>query len=160
MSPDLQLFQVLQRHGVPFAIVGGHAVNFHGYRRATEDSDLVWARSPESEAALAAALAEVGACYIGRDIDPATGIERLYPVSLPYIRANHLMMLWTTGGFLDLFDFVPDHPGVDVRVLLESSVVVDGLRIVSLAWLRRMKEVAGRQKDLLDLQNLPPTPEP
>ncbi len=155
MSPDLSLFHVLRRHGVPFVIVGGHAVNLHGYRRATEDSDLAWVRSPAAEDALYAALTELDACYIGRDLDPATGLERLHPVSRPYIQANHLMMLWTTGGFLDLFDYVPEHPDVDVERLMESSVEVDGLNVVSLDWLRRMKTVAGRDKDLIDLKNLP-----
>ncbi len=30
-----------------------------------------------------------------------------------------------------------------------------GVRFVSLDWLRRMKQAAGRPKDLLDLENLP-----
>lgn len=34
------LLKTLVAHGVPFVIIGGHAVNFHGYPRATEDLDL------------------------------------------------------------------------------------------------------------------------
>jgi len=49
MPPDLELLDVLRRHGVPFVVVGGHAVNVHGYRRATEDTDVVWPRSPAAE---------------------------------------------------------------------------------------------------------------
>jgi hypothetical protein len=49
MPDDLELFDLLRRHGVDFVIVGGHAVNVHGYRRATEDIDIVWIRSPETE---------------------------------------------------------------------------------------------------------------
>ena len=40
MNADLSLFHILQRHGVPFVIVGGHAVNYHGCVRVTEDSDV------------------------------------------------------------------------------------------------------------------------
>ena len=94
-TPRGSLFDALRRHAVPFVVIGGHAVNLHGYRRATEDTDVVWLRSPEAERALLPALIEVDARYIGKDIDPATGIERTYPVSLPFIRANRLMMLWT-----------------------------------------------------------------
>jgi hypothetical protein len=49
MTPDFRLFDVLSRHGVPFVVVGGHAVNFHGFIRATEDTDVLWIRSPAAE---------------------------------------------------------------------------------------------------------------
>lgn len=149
------LFDTLRRHGVPFVIVGGHAVNFHGYVRATESTEVVWLRSPESEDSLARALAEVDAKYIGNDIDPTTGIERTYPVTPAFVRASHLMMLWTIHGFLSLFDHVPGVPDTDVGELFASAVEADGLRFPSLGWLRRMKQAAGRTKDLLDLENLP-----
>jgi hypothetical protein len=42
MSDDFELLDVLRRHGVQFVIIGGHAVNFHGYGRATEDTDIVF----------------------------------------------------------------------------------------------------------------------
>ena len=46
MVPDFRLFDALNRHAVPFVVIGGHAVNVHGYARATEDTDLLWVRSP------------------------------------------------------------------------------------------------------------------
>jgi len=155
MPPDFELFDLLRRHSIPFVIVGGHAVNFHGYRRATEDTDVVWVRSAESERSLFQALSEIDAQYIGDDIDPATGIERTYPVDPTFIQISRLMMLWTKLGFFDLFDYVPGHPDADVRELLATSVEADGYRFASLDWLRRMKKVSGRTKDLLDLENLP-----
>jgi hypothetical protein len=155
MPPDFQILQSLQRHGVPFVVVGGHAVNFHGYRRATEDIDVVWLRSAEGEEALFKALSEINARYIGTDIDPATGIERMFPVTLPWIKATRLMMLYTDHGFLDLFDYIPGFPSEDPAALLLKSPEVDGIRFVTLDWLRRMKRAAGRPRDLLDLENLP-----
>ncbi len=41
----LTVFQFLARAGVPFVIIGGHAVNFHGYVRATEDADVIFEAS-------------------------------------------------------------------------------------------------------------------
>jgi hypothetical protein len=152
---DTRILETLRRHGIPFVIVGGHAVNFHGFRRGTEDVDVVWFRSAENEQKLLAALTELNACYIVKEIDPATGLERTVPVSLPYIRAYHLMMLFTSFGFLDLFDYVPGFPDEDVQNLMTSSIESDGFRFVSLAWLRQMKEAAGRTKDKTDLDNLP-----
>ena len=156
MTSDLGIFEVLRRHGVPFVIVGGHAVFLHGYQRATEDADAVWVRSPGTEATLLAALTELQAGYIGREIDPATRLERVHPVSLAYIQAHHLMMLVTRMGFLDLFDYVPGHADADVRQVIDSGIEIQGLRVVSVDWLRRMKTAAGRTKDLADLEHLPP----
>ncbi len=155
MAPDFRVFEALSRHGVPFVVMGGHAVSFHGYVRGTEDTDVLWVRSPQSEAGLLLALDELEARYIGTEIDPATGIERTYPVTAAFVRSQQLMMLCTNAGFLDLFDYVPGHPGVAVAAVLESSAEAEGVRFISLEWLRRLKNAAGRPKDLLDLENLP-----
>lgn len=155
MAGDLTILNVLQKHGVPFILIGGHAVNFHGYQRTTEDVDIVWMRSEERESALLAALTELGAQYIGNEIDPATRIERTYPVTIQYIRSSPLMMVHTSHGFLDLFDYLPGDPTADLSAFFASSVESGGVRIASLEWLRRMKRTAGRTKDILDLENLP-----
>ena len=155
MTPDFRLFDVLTRHGVPFVVVGGHAVNFHGFVRATEDTDVLWIRSSAAEVSLLRALEEISAEYIGNEIDPATGTERTHPVTAAFIQSERLMMLCTTAGFLDLFDYVPGHPAVAVATVWETAVQLDGIRFASLEWLRKLKQAAGRPKDLLDLENLP-----
>jgi hypothetical protein len=141
---------------VPFVIIGGHAVNFHGYVRSNEVADLVWLRSRESEATLLSALTQASARYIGNEIDATTRIERTHEVTREFIATSHLMMLWTGSGFVDLFDYIPGSPEVDVGELFKTSVTADGLQYASLEWLRRMKQTAGRAKDKLDLENLPP----
>jgi hypothetical protein len=155
MAPDIRLIEVLTRHGVPFVVVGGHAVNFHGSLRATEDTDVLWIRSPDAEAKLLEALRELDAQFISDEIDPTTGIERTHPVTESFIRSGRLMMLCTTAGFLDLFDYVPGFPEEPVATVWDSAVELDGVKFASLEWLRRMKQAAGRPKDLLDLENLP-----
>ena len=65
------------------------------------------------------------------------------------------MMLCTSVGFLDLFDYVPGFHDVPVSEVWETALDVGGVRFASLEWLRRMKQAAGRPKDLLDLENLP-----
>jgi hypothetical protein len=155
MEPDLKMLDTLARHGVPFVVIGGHAVTAHGYIRATEDVDVVWLRSPESEENLFRALTELDAKYIGNDIDPATGIEREHPITPSFLHASRLMMLITKHGFLDLFDYVPGLPHEDVGQLIATGMDVGDLKFASLDALRRMKRASGRTKDLLDLDNLP-----
>ena len=77
-------------------------------------------------------------------------------VTASFVRSQSLMMLCTTAGFLDLFDSVPGCPGQSLPPLFASSHEVEGIRFVSLDWLRTMKAAAGRPRDLLDLENLPP----
>ena len=154
MADELEILRILDRYHIQFVVIGGHAVNLHVYVRVTEDLDLVWMRTPEAEQALVEALVELEAKYIGKEIDPTTGIERTYPVTLSFVQANPLMMLWTKFGFLDLFDYIPGFPQEDVRQLLESSFISEGMRYSSLPWLRRMKKSAGRPKDEIDLRNL------
>lgn len=155
MAPDRSLLDVLRRHDVPFVVIGGHAVNYHGHLRATEDTDVVWQRTPDSERRLLAALEELSAEWIGEEIDPTTGIERTWPVTASFVRGRSLMMLCTRCGYLDLFDHVPGIDGARVEELFDDAGTVDGIRYVSLAWLRRLKAAAGRPRDLLDLENLP-----
>jgi hypothetical protein len=153
-SNDERIFGTLKKHGVPFVIIGGHAVFRHGYRRTTEDVDVVWLRSTESAQALLGALTELEAVWIGKEIDRATGIERTYPVSAAYVDRENLMMLWTPFGPLDLFDYIPGMPGEAVGQLFDTGVEGDGLTFSSLFWLRRMKQAARRTKDLADLEEL------
>lgn len=150
-----RLIDVLSKHNVPFVIIGGHAVTFHGYVRATEDTDIVIQRTPDGDRELFTALTEINAQWIGDEIDPATGIERTFPVSLDYIQASRLMMLVTDFGFLDIFDFIPGLPDEPVERLFQTAVESHRGRFASLDWLRKMKQIANRAKDQIDLANLP-----
>lgn len=149
------LLQLLARAGVPMLVIGGHAVNFHGYVRTTEDADVIFERSPASEAALLEALESIHACWISDERDPATGLEKLVPVSPSYVRGEHLMMLTTDLGFLDLYDYIPGFPDMPVAEVFSDSIEFGDLRFVSLRWLRQLKQAAGRHKDLDDLEHLP-----
>ena len=155
IGDPFRLIDVLVKHDVPFVIIGGHAVSYHGYVRATEDTDVVFLRSDGAEDALYKALVELNARWIGSEIDPGTGLEYTYPVSPAYIRGAHLMMLLTDEGFLDIFDYIPGYPNEAVSELFGSSHESAGRRFVSLEWLKRMKQTAGRSKDRIDLDNLP-----
>ena len=154
VDAPLTLLAVLMRHGVPFVVIGGHAVGVHGYPRATQDTDLVFARSPEAEKALLAALDELHAVWISNEKDPATGWERQVPVTLAYIQGHPIMWLMTDLGFLDIMDHVPGLPEASVQDLVAEAIEINGLRYASRPWLIRMKMAAGRTKDLLDIEEL------
>jgi len=157
MNPpsSLAIVDHLIRFGVPVVVIGGHAVNIHGYARATEDVDIIFCRTQTSERQLAEALVSVNAYWIGNEINPATGIEVIHPVTAGYVREHRLMMLGTDLGFLDIFDFIPSMPEEPLDALFETSIEREGRRFANLHWLRRMKLAADRPQDRLDLENLP-----
>ena len=154
VDAPLSLMAVLARHGVPFVVIGGHAVGVHGYPRATQDTDIVFARSPETEKALLAALHELHAVWISNEKDPATGWERHVPVTLAYIQGHPIMWLMTDLGFLDIMDHIPGLPGATAKQLIAESIEINGLLYASRPWLIRMKKAAGRTKDLMDIEEL------
>lgn len=151
---ERRIFSVLQEHQVPFVVIGGRAVIAHGFIRTTEDVDVIFDRTPATELRLLAALQALGATWLGDEIDPATGLEYLHPVTLPYLQGRHLLMLNTTVGFLDLFDYIPGHPDTPLSAVFADAIELDGIPYVSLAWLRRLKLASGRPQDLRDLDKL------
>ncbi len=56
-TPDfLDFLRALNRHRVRYLLIGGYAVAFHGYPRATKDLDLWIEASPENAARVLAAI--------------------------------------------------------------------------------------------------------
>jgi hypothetical protein len=51
------------------------------------------------------------------------------------VRGEHLMMLTTDLGFLDLYDHIPGFPDMPVADVFSDSIKLDNLRFVSLRWL-------------------------
>ncbi len=145
----------LRGRGVRFAIIGGHAVNHYGYLRATEDLDIVFKRDPKSELELLRTLEEFEAFYVGDEIDPTTRLELTHPVSLAYIRSQSLLMVGTSFGYVDIFDFMPGLPDATIDECLESAQLSETLPYVSLEWLKRLKRASDRPRDREDIKHLP-----
>ncbi len=150
-----ELADLFGQQGVTYAIIGGHAVNFYGYLRATEDIDIVFLRDDNSERAVFECLAALGGFWITDEVDPATGLEKTLPVTLEYVRTHHLMMLGTRVGYVDLFDFLPGLDNAELGDFFAAVEVSGGRRFTSLAWLKRLKRAADRPQDRLDLERLP-----
>src|SRR5689334_22254547 len=61
LPPDFREFlSLLHSHGVEYLLIGGYAVAYHGYPRATDDIDVWIAVNPENADRLVAALDEFG----------------------------------------------------------------------------------------------------
>jgi hypothetical protein len=56
---DIHLLRALQRYEIPFVVIGGHAVRFHGVERGVDDLDVLVDSAGRAEA-LSAAISEAG----------------------------------------------------------------------------------------------------
>jgi hypothetical protein len=148
------LFKTLNKFNVDFVIIGGHAVNYHGFIRTTEDFDIVITPTTPNLKKIFTALQALNACWITNEIDPITNIEKTQPVTESFIRTNQLMMLCTDLGYLDVFSFIPGYPNEPVESLFSSSETYEDLKFVSLEWLLKMKRSANRPRDIEDIANL------
>lgn len=149
--------RALNEAGVPFIVVGGLAVNAHGYGRATQDIDLVISLDPAAVRRAFQALASLG--YGPRVPVTAEGFAD------PTQRTR-----WMTEKGMTVLNFHSDRhreTPVDVFVtepfdfdrehglaLVEEVAPGVPLRIVRLETLLRLKEDAGRPQDLADVAEL------
>jgi predicted nucleotidyltransferase len=153
------LLRFLHERGVQHIVIGGVAVAAHGYRRPSNDLDIVPDSNHENLARLAQALIAINArpAELGDfDLDemPADA------TSLEDLALGGNFRLDTDLGALDVMQWIS---GVDVDDLYHElgrealRFELDGLpvRYCGLHHLRAMKAAAGRPRDLDDLQHLP-----
>jgi hypothetical protein len=139
-----QLLGALVRGGVELVIIGGMAATAHGSAHVTVDLDIVYGRTPENIARLAAALS------------PLQPYLRGAPPGLPFrfdaetIKRGLNFTLVTAAGDLDVMGEAAG--GGTYEMLLPRSEVRQlfgfPLRFVDLETLLYLKRAAGRPKDL------------
>jgi predicted nucleotidyltransferase len=135
--------RLLNSYHVEYLLVGGYAVGYHGYPRATGDMDIWVAISKSNAQKTAEALSDFGMpkeavskeLFLERDKVIRMGVP---PVSIEII----------TGA-----------SGVNFRECYARREVIDidGIPVsfISLTDLKMNKRSAGRHKDLEDLDHLP-----
>lgn len=143
LPPDFREFlTLLNANAVDYIVVGGYAVNLHGFVRATGDID-VWLRTSEENAAkLRVALRQFG--FSDEAIPPnfAAQPTRVLAIGVPPFRIE---MLTAISGV-----------AFEDALLRRIVVNMDGLPVpvISREDLRTNKKASGRLKDLADLEGL------
>jgi predicted nucleotidyltransferase len=151
--PELRLEALLGRLAraeVDFVVVGGVAVAFQGYGRATKDLDITYATDRDNLGRLAAVLVAVHARLRGVAEDvPFVADERT-------LARTRLLTLDTDDGGLDLLARPPGAPRYATMRDRADRVDLDGLviAIAALDDLLAMKRAAGRPQDLIDIDAL------
>lgn len=144
LPPDFREFlKLFNFHRVEYLLIGGYAVAFHGYPRATADLDVWIATNPPNAERVVAALKEFGFNLPSLSTDVFLKENQIVRMGLPPIRIEIL-----TGI-----------SGVTFEECYASRVVDQWddveVNLIDLTHLKRNKQAAGRHKDLDDLEHLP-----
>lgn len=142
--PDFKDFlKLLSSHKVRYLLVGGYAVGYYGYPRATGDMDVWIAMDPENAKKMVKVVRAFGFNVPELSIELFLESGKVVRMGVPPLR---LEILNSISGV----DFTQCYAKRKVELIDEIEV-----NFISLQDLKINKKKAGRYKDLDDLENLP-----
>ena len=138
-----EFLQLLNSKEVDYLLVGGYAVSYHGYPRATGDMDIWIAIHPRNAGKVVEALKEFGFGLPNLSQDLFLEEERIIRMGMPPFRIE----VFTTISGVDF----------DKCYARRVTDIVDDVEIkfISLEDLKLNKQTSNRPKDVNDLLNLP-----
>ncbi len=138
-----EFLRLLNESEVQYLLIGGYAVGFHGYPRATADMDVWVAATKENAAKLVKVFQRFG--MQDPTLTPALFQEqgKIIRMGVPPMRIEVLTEI----------------DGVDFATCYAERVTTDidgqSVHLISRKRLRQNKKASGRHKDLDDLEHLP-----
>ena len=144
LPPDFKDFlKLLNDHNVRYLLIGGYAVGYHGYPRATNDMDIWIAISSETAKLMVNILKEFG-------------FNTSQLSSNLFLEENKIIRMGVAPIRIEIITSIS---GVDFDECYQQKIVdeIDGIKvnIISLEQLKINKKASGRHKDLDDYENLP-----
>jgi hypothetical protein len=144
LHPDFKDFlRLLTSCNVRYLLVGGYAVGYHGYPRATGDMDI-WIEISESNSInVASAFRDFGMPDEAISKDLFLEKNKVIRIGVPPVRLEVI----TSASGVDFNDCYANREVVEI----------DGIPInlISLQDLKKNKRAAGRHKDMEDIEHLP-----
>jgi hypothetical protein len=140
-SEYTEFIRLLNKHKVDYFLLGGYAVNFYGYHRATQDIDFMVRPSNDNRKKLLGAIEEFGydtSAYQNEDFEAQA----------------HFRL----GEVPNSIDIINATVGIDFAEAFERAkiVVIEGLdiRIIHINDLIKNKKTLNTYKDLADAEAL------
>jgi hypothetical protein len=138
-----EFLRLLRAHGVEYLLIGGWAVGYHGYPRATDDLDVWVAIAPGNAVKVVKTLID-----FGFDV-PELAADL-------FLRDDQIIRMGVTPLRIGVSTSIS---GVRFdecyRERLETTLDDEPVSLISLPYLKINKRASGRAKDLADLENLP-----
>lgn len=151
-----RIFKAFQDIDLKYAVIGGVAVNLHGYARATGDLDIVVLLDNEELQKFITVVKKLGM------------VPRL-PVRLEDLCVPEVRKMWVEEKNMKVFSvYNPKDPmehidlmceiNLDLGQIIENRVIMQEgdvrIPVASIDDLIRLKEIAGRQRDQIDIAAL------
>lgn len=138
-----EFLKSLNAHGVEYLLIGGYAVGYYGYPRATGDMDIWIAVHPDNADRMVRALKSFGFDSPDVSADIFLQEKSIIRMGRPPIR----------------IEIITKISGVSFEECYSQRVIdtIDGVQValISLPHLKINKQASGRHKDLDDLEHLP-----
>ena len=143
LPPDFKDFlKLLNEEKVEYLLVGGYAVGFHGYPRATKDMDIWVAVNPENAERLVRVFCRFG--FSPKSISPASFLneKKVIEMGIEPFRIDVIMSI-SGENFSECF-------AQKVEYIYEGITI----NLIDLEHLKSNKRAAGRLRDLADVEEL------
>jgi predicted nucleotidyltransferase len=144
LPPDFKEFlKQLNEKKIKYLLIGGYAVGYHGYPRATNDLDIFISRDSETAKLMVSALKDFG-------FDTPQLTEELF------FKEKNIVRMGVAPIKIEILNTIS---GVAFEDCYREKMIeeIDGIRvnIINLEHLKINKKASGRHKDLDDIENLP-----
>ena len=144
LHPDFKEFlRLLNSHNAKYLLVGGYAVGYHGYPRATGDMDIWIEMSDSNSKKVTSALRDFGM--------PDEAISES-----SFLEKNKVIRMGVPPVRLEV---ITSASGVEFNKCYSNREVINidniPINFISLEDLKKNKLAAGRHKDMDDLEHLP-----
>ena len=138
-----EFIELLNKHKVDYLVVGGYAVSLYGYPRYTGDIDF-WIKPNKLNASkIISALIDFGFGTLDVNFDDFNIEDNVVQLGYP---PNRIDIITSVSGlsFEDCWS-------------KKETIISENVEVyyISLQHLKINKRTTGREKDLLDLKNLP-----
>lgn len=137
-----EFIELLNEHKVKYLVIGGYAVNFHGYPRYTKDIDFWLWMTKDNIQNLILAIRQFGFGSLNLEIED-------------FMTPDNIIQLGYEPYRIDL---LVDIEGIDFEDCFERRIEAEldgvGVKFLSLQDLIASKKKAGRLQDLADAEQL------
>lgn len=156
MNPYREIFEQLNAKHIHYLVVGGVAVNLHGYSRFTGDVDVVLA------------LDHANLDAMGKLMDEMKFTQRL-PIDIRELSDAKRVQKFLEEKGMTAYTYIDPHqPQFSIDILASASLDFDqfdtrkvliemgelSIPVISIDDLIGMKKMANRQKDIFDIEAL------
>jgi hypothetical protein len=143
LPPDFKDFlKLLNEEKVEYLLVGGYAVGFHGYPRATKDMDIWVAISPENAERLVRVFCRFG--FSPKTVSPSSFLNerKVIEIGIEPFRIDVIMSI-SGVSFSECY-------AQKVEFIYEGITI----NLIDLEHLKDNKRAVGRLRDLADVEEL------